>query len=212
MKRLGKEPNFTSYHGVFESANSIYMLMEYVKGEPIFDIMDFRRFKEIKRARILDQLATAIEAMHKNNVVHRDFKPENILLTPQGTIKVIDYGLSLITEGPSIQVSRAGSPGFLAPELLQTKNVVTGQYCSKTDIYSLGIIHYCMITGDHPFMADTSSGVLNLNLHSKIDLNNQHVTYASQEEQDLLASMLADTKEARINIEDLVLEARLLLA
>lgn len=125
MKRLGTEPNFTNYHGVFESANSIYMLMEYVKGEPIFDIMDFRKFKEHKRVRILDQLATAIAAMHKNNVVHRDFKPENILLTPEGTIKVIDYGLSLINEGPSIQVSRAGSPGFLAPELLQTKNVVT---------------------------------------------------------------------------------------
>ena len=144
--------------------------------------------------------------MHMKNVVHRDFKPENILLTPEGTVKVIDYGLSLIiNEGPSIQVSRAGSPGFLAPELLQTKKVFSGQYCSKTDIYSLGIIHYCMITGDHPFMADTSSGVLELNLESKVDLSHRHVLNSSKEEQELLASMLAETKEKRCSIDDLVL-------
>lgn len=54
MKRLGKEPNFTGYYGVFESTNSLYLVMEYVKGEPIFEIMNFRRFSEQKRANILD--------------------------------------------------------------------------------------------------------------------------------------------------------------
>ena len=81
MKRLGNEPNFTGYHGLFESTNSIYILMEYVKGEPIFDLMDIIRVKEHQRALILAQLARAIESMQKQNVVHRDFKPDNILLT-----------------------------------------------------------------------------------------------------------------------------------
>lgn len=169
MKRLGAHEQFTAFVALFESENSLYVVMEYVSGEPIFDLLEIEKVKEIKRVRIISQVVKALSVMEELGVVHRDLKPDNILITDKGTVKIIDYGLSLLVDCPKRKISRAGSPGFLDPELLKQTEVSTDMYCAKTDIYSLGIILYCMITGDHPFMADTSDKVLKKNSKGIID-------------------------------------------
>lgn len=100
-----------------------------------------------------------MESLSDKRIIHRDLKPDNILLDESKKLYFIDFGLS-VKEDPTKLFSRAGTPGFLAPELLEKGQRVTDRYNSQTDIFSMGVIHYCMVTGEHPFDAEDADGVL----------------------------------------------------
>ena len=140
-------PNIVKYFGTFEDEYYIHILMEYLKGHDLNKIIALKKytgFEEKDMAKIIQQLLKALSFIHSKNIVHRDIKPENILFSNKKdytTLKLIDFGLATTKRSKE----EVGTPVFMAPEMTK------GDSCPKSDIWSVGIIVYLMITGLYAF-------------------------------------------------------------
>lgn len=149
--------NIVNIYDVGSQGNINYIVMEYVKGKTLKEIIIENGRLDYQRA--LDmaiQIAKALECAHKNNIVHRDIKPQNILVTEDGTVKVTDFGIAKASSSVTITNSSKvmGSAHYFSPE--QAKgSFVDG----RTDIYSLGIVMYEMVTGRVPYDAESPVSV-----------------------------------------------------
>lgn len=140
------------------SQNSIhYIVMEYVKGKTLKEfIKEKGKLNEEETINIAIQIAKALGCAHRNNIIHRDIKPHNILVTEEGLVKVTDFGIAKATNSVTItNTSKVmGSAHYFSPE--QAKGSFVD---ARTDIYSLGIVIYEMITGKVPYDADSPVSV-----------------------------------------------------
>jgi serine/threonine protein kinase len=144
-----------------------YMLFEYVNGGQMLDyIISHGRLKEKQARKFARQIASALDYSHRNSIVHRDLKIENILISKTGDIKIIDFGLSNLFSPKSLLKTFCGSLYFAAPELLQAKQY-TGP---EVDIWSFGIVLYVLVCGKVPFDDQSMP-----QLHAKIKKG--HVDY-----------------------------------
>ena len=125
-----------------------YMLFEYVNGGQMLDyIIAHGRLKEKQARKFARQIASALDYCHRNSIVHRDLKIENILISKTGDIKIIDFGLSNLYSPRSLLKTFCGSLYFAAPELLQARQY-TGP---EVDLWSFGIVLYVLVCGKVPF-------------------------------------------------------------
>ena len=125
-----------------------YMLFEYVNGGQMLDyIISHGRLKEKQARKFGRQIASALDYCHRNSIVHRDLKIENILISKTGDIKIIDFGLSNLFSPRNHLKTFCGSLYFAAPELLQARQY-TGP---EVDIWSFGIVLYVLVCGKVPF-------------------------------------------------------------
>jgi serine/threonine protein kinase len=125
-----------------------YMVFEYVNGGQMLDyIISHGRLRERVARKFARQIGSALEYLHKNNVVHRDLKIENILISQTGNIKIIDFGLSNLFDPITHLSTFCGSLYFAAPELLNAK-VYTGP---EVDVWSFGVVLYVLVCGKVPF-------------------------------------------------------------
>ena len=129
-----------------------FITMELVEGRDLSAMMDERRFGPEEAARIVRQVCRALEAAHAENVIHRDLKPQNIMMESGGRVLVMDFGLARSVEGSGLTRTGAvlGTPAYMSPE--QAKGVPLD---ARSDLFSLGIILYELLTGVTPFRADT---------------------------------------------------------
>ncbi|HEX8792590.1 MAG TPA: protein kinase [Polyangiaceae bacterium] len=136
-----------------EDAGLTFLVMEYVEGPSLHELLSGGRFAWARAARIAMQLASALGRAHEQGVVHRDLKPENVLVTKrvgEDFVKLGDFGIAKIVDAPAITIgeTRFGTPGYIAPE------VVEGQSATEAaDLYALGVVLYNMVTGVMPFDA-----------------------------------------------------------
>lgn len=139
--------NIANVYDVGNDGDIYYIIMEYVDGYTLKEIIKSKApFTNEEVLGISIQMANALEVAHKKGIVHRDIKPENILVTKEGTIKITDFGIARATSSNTITTDTMGSVHYFSPEQ------ATGSYVDfKSDIYSLGIIMYEMITGKRPF-------------------------------------------------------------
>jgi len=147
-----------------------YFVMEYIEGKTLYDLMlprphgDGRTFSEAEALDITIQMAEALSHAHQRGLVHRDVKPKNIILTPQGVAKLTDLGLARDVDDKVAAESEAGkaygTPYYISPE--QIRGDVDIDY--RADIYSLGATMYHLLTGRPPFEADTPSAVMHQHL------------------------------------------------
>lgn len=149
--------NIVNIYDVGSQNNIHYIVMEYVKGKTLKEfIREKGKLNEEETVNIAIQIAKALECAHRNNIIHRDIKPHNILVTEDGLVKVTDFGIAKATNSVTItNTSKVmGSAHYFSPE--QAK----GSYVdARTDIYSLGIVIYEMITGKVPYDADSPVSV-----------------------------------------------------
>ncbi|SHF31951.1 protein kinase domain-containing protein [Caloramator proteoclasticus] len=150
-------PNIVSIFDVGEQDNIYYIVMEYIKGQTLKEYI--KSNGKIGYKRVLDitlQIAMALDNAHKNGVVHRDIKPHNIVVTEEGTIKVTDFGIARASTVATVTNTNKvlGSVHYLSPE--QAKG---GFSDHRTDIYSLGVVMYEMLTGRLPFDAESPISV-----------------------------------------------------
>lgn len=125
-----------------------YMLFEYVNGGQMLDyIISHGRLKEKQARKFGRQIASALDYCHRNSIVHRDLKIENILISKTGDIKIIDFGLSNLFSPKAQLKTFCGSLYFAAPELLQARQY-TGP---EVDVWSFGIVLYVLVCGKVPF-------------------------------------------------------------
>ena len=146
-------PNIVDVYDVGEDGDRNYIVMEYVKGYTLKQLIKKRGPIPFKEAVwMMKQLAGALMEAHRNNVIHRDVKSQNVLIKDDGTIKLSDFGIALANGAIQIthEDSVIGSVHYLAPELSKGK-----QATMQSDIYSLGIVFYELLTGDVPFKGDT---------------------------------------------------------
>jgi serine/threonine protein kinase len=134
-----------------------YLAMEYVPGPNLKTLL--RRqgpLAEATALRLTSQVAAALAASHDQGVIHGDVKPSNILLDAGGNVKLIDFGIAHLTRGPALRDSREvfGSPPYLAPE--QAQGAPAGE---RTDLYSLGMVLYELLTGQVPFAGSSPTAI-----------------------------------------------------
>ncbi|NLP28685.1 MAG: Stk1 family PASTA domain-containing Ser/Thr kinase, partial [Clostridia bacterium] len=130
-----------------------YIVMEYVKGKTLKELITENVRLSYERAiDIAIQITKALDCAHRNNIIHRDIKPQNILLTEEGIVKVTDFGIAKASSNVTITNSNKviGSAHYFSPEQARGNYVDT-----RTDIYSLGIVIYEMVTGRLPFDAES---------------------------------------------------------
>ncbi|CAH1977039.1 unnamed protein product [Acanthoscelides obtectus] len=149
-------PNIVYLYKVFESAKKIYMVMERCRGNLKEVFENKKPFSEKTTKKIIKQLANAVYYLHKNQIVHRDIKMENILLSKNPDnptdlyfIKLSDFGLSVIKAGSFIQGmmhDRCGTMLYMAPEILLERT-----YSELCDVWSIGIILYTLLCAKYPF-------------------------------------------------------------
>lgn len=131
-----------------------FITMEFVEGQDLSSLLDEQdRCSPEATVKILRQVCAALEAAHAEGVVHRDLKPQNIMMESSGRVCVMDFGLARSLEANGLTQAGAvmGTPAFMSPEQAQGKPVD-----QRSDIYSLGIIAYVMLTGQTPFKADSA--------------------------------------------------------
>ena len=146
-------PNIVSIYDVANDGNIYYIVMELIKGKTLKEIIDTDGVLSWKwSVNIAIQIAQALEVAHRNNIIHRDIKPHNIIITEDGVAKVTDFGIAKAVSNSTITAFGAtiGSVHYFSPE-----HAKGGYTDAKSDIYSLGVVMYEMVTGKVPFDADT---------------------------------------------------------
>ncbi|MCF0228572.1 MAG: Stk1 family PASTA domain-containing Ser/Thr kinase [Parasporobacterium sp.] len=148
-------PNVVSVYDVNHTEDIYYIVMEYVDGITLKKYTDRNGRLPIKEATsIAIQIAQGIDAAHNANIIHRDIKPQNVLISREGKIKVTDFGIARTTTANTISTDILGSVQYISPE--QARG---GQVDNRTDIYSFGIVFYEMITGRLPFDGDSTVSI-----------------------------------------------------
>ncbi len=150
-------PNILPVHEYGERDGLAYLVMPYISGGTLRD--ELEREQQLPLAKValyLDQIAAALDVAHGRGVVHRDVKPANILMTPEGRLLLTDFGLvKVIAEGQSNQASLTGAgvplgtPDYMAPE-----QVIGGEIDARADLYALGVVLFQMVTGRTPFKGE----------------------------------------------------------
>lgn len=146
-------PNIVSVYDVGIDGDLQYIIMEYVEGRTLKEYIDEQKMLPWQEAvNYAIQICDALKHAHKNGIIHRDIKPHNIIMTNDGVLKVTDFGIACATTKNTVKVggNAIGSVHYLSPE--QARGGITD---AKSDIYSLGIVMYEMLTGKVPFEGDS---------------------------------------------------------
>lgn len=148
-------PNIVNVFDVGEDNGLYYIVMELIEGITLKRYIDRKGQLSVKEAvSILIQISQGIEAAHNNHIIHRDIKPQNIIISKEGKVKVTDFGIARAASTNTISSNAMGSVHYISPE--QAKG---GFIDEKSDIYSLGITLYEMITGKVPFEGDSTVSI-----------------------------------------------------
>ncbi|MDR1271385.1 MAG: Stk1 family PASTA domain-containing Ser/Thr kinase [Clostridiales Family XIII bacterium] len=160
-------PNIVTIYDVGRESDVYYIVMEYIEGMTLSELIQRSAPLDYKQAiRISKQLASALSLAHRNNIIHRDVKPANILLTSDGTAKIADFGIARGVSDGTIMNERGvimGSVHYFSPE--QSRGMYVDE---KSDIYSLGIVIYEMLTGRVPFDADDPVTIAVMHMNNSI--------------------------------------------
>jgi len=160
IMKMMDHPNIIKLFETFEDHRNIYLIMEICAGGELFDrIIDAGHFTEVQAAILMQQIFRAIYYMHENSVCHRDLKPENFLFNTKDPIeksllKIIDFGLSCHFDANTVMTTKAGTPYYVAPQVL------AGKYDHLSDLWSCGVIMYVILCGYPPFYGETDADVL----------------------------------------------------
>lgn len=158
IARQVSHPNVCRVFDIGEADGIPFLTMEYVDGEDLSSLIRrIGRLPQDKAAEISRQICAGLSAAHEKGVVHRDLKPANLMLDGAGKIRITDFGLAAIAATVQGGEVRAGTPAYMAPEQLAGKEVTT-----RSDIYSLGLVMYEVLTGKRAFDAATMADLMKL--------------------------------------------------
>jgi serine/threonine-protein kinase len=189
-------PGIIQVYDFIEEAGRIWIVMELVKGGELTDLLKEQGWIAVSVAsRLGVQMAEAMAYAHARGVVHRDFKPSNVLLTPGGSPKISDFGLAKLVR--SVQHTEAGilmgTPAYMSLE--QAKGRTAD---NRSDIYSMGVVLYQMLTGRLPFEGDDFAGILAQHMNQEPIPLRSIVADIPEELEDLVLRMLHKDPARRV--------------
>lgn len=189
-------PNIVTIFAVGSHDDYHFMAMEYVKGNTIDQIVREKgRYGVREAVEIVQQAADALAEAHRNDIIHRDIKPHNIMIDQAGRVKVMDFGLAKLMSGRTEITATGtymGTPSYMSPEQCQGHELDP-----RTDIYSLGIMLYEMLAGTPPFKADTPLAVMRKILDDPMPSLTAAAPAAPYEVECILSKMTAKDANAR---------------
>ncbi|XP_029686862.1 myosin light chain kinase 2, skeletal/cardiac muscle isoform X3 [Takifugu rubripes] len=193
--------NLIQLYAAYESRNDIILVLEYVGGGELFDriIDENYTLMELDAVMFIRQICEGLQHMHKMYVLHLDLKPENILCVSRLTnkIKIIDFGLARVYKPREKLRVNFGTPEFLAPEVINYDFV-----SFKTDMWSLGVITYMLLSGLSPFLGDDDNETLNNILAAKWNFDEPEFADTSEEAKDFISRMLIVNKGWRMGASE----------
>ncbi|CAD8090497.1 unnamed protein product [Paramecium sonneborni] len=144
-------PSFAKYYYSKETEDSLYIVQEYLEGKTLTQLIKTVDMEESHIKQIVIELLNSVSYLHSRDIIHRDIKPDNIIITNEGVVKLIDFGLSSHSES-KLSYDKCGTLLFMAPEMIFKQ-----PYLKSVDIWSCGIIAYQLINKKHPFWDSSES-------------------------------------------------------
>ena len=155
-------PNICALRTAFSNDNRLYMVMEYVEGTTMATKLDMGPLSVNEAVKYIGQVLSAVSYAHQRHIIHRDIKPANMMLTTQGVIKLMDFGIARSGDerGLTMTGTTLGSIGYMSPEQVKGDPVD-----ARSDLYSVGIVLYEFVTGRRPFLANSEYSIMAAHLN-----------------------------------------------
>lgn len=210
-------PNVGGIHGLEEAAGNQYLVLEFIEGETLAERLSRGAIPVEEALRLARQIAEGLEAAHEKGVIHRDLKPGNVMVTSDGVVKVLDFGLARTGEGSAFPSSAAlmensptvtspavvhsptiagvimGSAGYMSPEQARGRPVD-----KRSDIFSFGCVLYETLTGAMPFRGETAADAIGATLHKELDFDLLPPSTPARV-RELLSKCLAKDRKQRLH-------------
>jgi calcium/calmodulin-dependent protein kinase I len=195
-------PNILKLIEIYEDNENVYIVMELVDGNELFDrIVDRGYYSEKSTIHIVKQILEAIRYLHEHHIAHRDLKPENLLCSGEGSaevVKIADFGLSKIfagANGEPLQTS-CGTPGYVAPEVLTSDS-----YDEAVDMWGVGIITYILLAGYPPFYADDDTQLFEKIMSVEYDFEDECWDDVSDLAKNFIQQLLVKDPKKRLSAD-----------
>jgi len=199
MQHLSGHPGVVTLRAVFEDADKFYLVMELCSGGRLLDeIAREGKFSEQRAAIVIKDLMAVLKYCHEMGVVHRDVKPENILLTKAGKVKLADFGLAARVTNGQKMFGVAGSPAYVAPEVL------SGSYSEKVDIWGAGVLLHVLLLGSLPFQGGSLDAVFESIKTLELDFSSTPWESISVLGRDLIGRMLNRDVSCRMTADEVL--------
>ena len=196
LKKINHQ-SIVRFYDFLQNQDFYIIVMEYCSGMDLFDyIVCHNKLDEVTAGIIFAQIISAVQYLHSQHIAHRDLKPQNIIVDQQKQIKIIDFGLCGITNDSDQMTSFCGSPCYTSPECLREDDY-DGK---KRDMWSLGVILYEMLTGQHPWNINNS-----FLMHQQILTGTYPIPdYLMPDAVDLIKNLMAVIPEFRLSPEQVL--------
>ncbi len=149
-------PNIVTVYDVGEDLGMSYIVMEFVEGNTLTQLMKKQRLSLPQIKHVLFNAAIGLDYAHQNGIFHRDVKPDNIMVSKTGVVKVMDFGIARVLESSLTKTgSVMGTPSYMSPEQVKGQKVD-----ARSDVFALGVILYELLTGKKPFAGETMSALM----------------------------------------------------
>lgn len=200
-----EHPNIVNIYDVGSENGMYYIVMEYVEGITLKTYVEKKGRLNFKEAiSIAIQVGRGIEAAHNKNIIHRDIKPQNIIISTEGKVKVTDFGIARAATSNTIHADVMGSVHYASPE--QARN---GYVDARSDIYSLGIVMYEMVTGRVPFDGDSTVAVAIQHLQEEMVAPSAYAAdLPISLEKIILKATMKNPDRRYSNMEDLLMDLK----
>jgi len=188
-------PNIITLHdmGIEESTQTPYLVMEFIEGLPLDRVLEKGTVPLAKACAWTAHAAEALEAAHNRGVIHGDVKPANILITADAKVKLTDFGMARVAKRDTGDSPLLGTPAYWCPEQIMGR-----PQDERSDIFSLGVVLYEMVTGTRPFEADSLQGVCNRVLSSTVTVPSQLQASIPASFDEIIAACLTKNPETRM--------------
>jgi len=197
LKKTESHPNIVKLIEVFTQDDNVFIVMELVHGGELYEeLISYGPWDESRVYQLFIQVADAVAHLHSKNIVHRDLKLQNILITPDSKIKLTDFGLSKIRNHHfELMQTRCGTPTYVAPEVIGGED-----YDIRVDNWSLGVILYVLLHCQYPFMGSGIGEIFEQIQNGEPEFPAITKNPLSQEAKDLILNLLQREPSKRLTL------------
>jgi calcium/calmodulin-dependent protein kinase I len=206
LKRVD-HPHVVNLFDLYETETEYFLVLQLITGGELFDrIVELVHYSEKDASEIVKKIVLGVQHLHSKQIVHRDLKPENLLLSskdPDANVLITDFGLSAILPEGERLYRAVGTPGYLAPEVLETLDTGEG-YTQEVDLWGIGVIMYILLCGFPPFYGEDDDEIYDKICEGYFEYPSPYWDDISEEAKDLIDKLLVLNPAKRFTSEQVL--------